>query len=185
MAGHRRRHRGVSVGGCRRPVAQPVPLPGPLGGAARRRTNFVDRRRTQAGWRPFRVMTPMRAHASDLSPTIDAPDTAVPDAAPPRVRSVMRLLPLPLTQSLLIALALFVMCDGWQRDFRVPLGFVSDSLWYLAQAKSTVDSGWWWWNPRLGAPYGLDEVSFPSNSTVDQAVVWVVSRFVTDAFAAI
>jgi phosphoglycerol transferase len=127
----------------------------------------------------------MRAHASDLPPTIDAPHAVVPGAALPRLRLVMRLLPLQLAQSLLIAVALFVMFDGWNRDFRVPLGFVSDSLWYLAQTKSTVDNGWWWWNPRIGAPHGLDEVSFPSNSTVDQAVVWVVSRFVPDAFAAI
>ena len=127
----------------------------------------------------------MRAHASDLPPTIGAPGAALPDAALPRVRSVMRRLSLPLAQSLVIALALFVLFEGWRRDFRVPLGFVSDSLWYLAQAKSTVDNGWWWWNPRLGAPHGLDEVSFPSNSTVDQALVWLVSRFVTDAFAAI
>jgi phosphoglycerol transferase len=127
----------------------------------------------------------MRVDASDLSPTIETPHGVVPGASLPRVRSVMRWLPLPLGQSLLIAIALFVMFDGWQRDFRVPLGFVSDSLWYLAQAKSTVDNGWWWWNPRIGAPHGLDEVSFPSNSTVDQALVWLASRFVPDAFAAI
>ena len=78
-----------------------------------------------------------------------------------------------------------MLLEGWHRDIRVPLGFVSDSLWYLAQSKSTVDNGWWWWNPRLGAPYGLDEVSFPSNSTVDQVLVWLVSRFVPDAFAAV
>ena len=74
--------------------------------------------------------------------------------------------------------------DGWQRDFRVPFGFVSDSVWYLAQSKSTIDNGWWWWNPRLGAPTGLDGVRTP-NSTVDQALVWLVSRVVPDAFAAI
>ena len=67
----------------------------------------------------------------------------------------------------------------------MPLGFVSDSLWYLAQSKSTIDNGWWWWNPRLGAPHGLDAVSYPSNSTVDQVFVWLVSRVVPDAFAAI
>jgi hypothetical protein len=69
--------------------------------------------------------------------------------------------------------------------YRHSLAFSSDSLWYLSQSKSTVDNGWWWWNPRLGAPYGLDEVRLPSNSTVDQALVWIVSRFVPDAFAAV
>ena len=83
----------------------------------------------------------------------------------PRARSTFRTLPLALVQAVLIAVALYVLFEGWHRDVRVPLGFVSDSLWYFAQSKSTIDNGWWWWNPRLGAPHGLDEVSFPSNST--------------------
>ncbi len=122
----------------------------------------------------------MTVRASDLAPTIDAASTAVP-----RARSTIRTLAFPLVQAALIVIALWVLLEGWHRDLRVPLGFVSDSLWYLAQSKSTVDNGWWWWNPRLGAPYGLDEVSFPSNSTVDQGLVWLVSRVVPDAFAAI
>ena len=103
-------------------------------------------------------------------------------AAVPRVRSTIRTLRFPLVQAVLIVVALWVLFEGWHRDIRVPLGFVSDSL-CLAQSKSTVENGWWWWNPRLGAPQGLDEVN-PSNSTVDQVLVWLVSRFVPDAFAA-
>ena len=103
----------------------------------------------------------------------------------PRARSTFRTLPLALVQAVLIAVALYMLFEGWHRDVRVPLGFVSDSLWYLAQSKSTIDNGWWWWNPRLGAPHGLDEVSFPSNSSVDQVLVWLVSRVVLDPFAAI
>ena len=49
------------------------------------------------------------------------------------------------------------------------------------QSKSTVDNGWWWFNPMLGAPFGLDELAFPANSNVDQAIVWAVSRFVRNA----
>ena len=122
----------------------------------------------------------MTDRAGDLATTIDVPSPAMP-----RVRWAIRRLTWPLVQAGLIAVALFVLFEGWHRDIRVPLGFVSDSLWYLAQSKSTIDNGWWWWNPRLGAPHGLDEVSFPSNSTVDQVLVWLVSRVVPDAFAAI
>ena len=122
----------------------------------------------------------MTDRAGDLATTIDVPRPAMP-----RVRWAIRRLTWPLVQAGLIAVALFVLFEGWHRDIRVPLGFVSDSLWYLAQSKSTIDNGWWWWNPRLGAPHGLDEVSFPSNSTVDQVLVWLVSRVVPDAFAAI
>jgi len=102
-----------------------------------------------------------------------------------RVSGVLARVPVPLIQAALIASLLFLLLEGWQRDLRVPLAFSSDTLWYLMQSKSTVDNGWWWWNPRLGAPFGLDEVAYPSNSTVDQSVVWLVSRMVPNAIAAV
>ncbi len=67
----------------------------------------------------------------------------------------------------------------------MPLSFSSNGLLALMQSKSTVDNGWWWFNPMLGAPFGLDELAFPANSNVDQAIVWAVSRVVTDPAAAI
>src|SRR4051794_23880046 len=84
-------------------------------------------------------------------------------------------------QVLLIAVALFVFLEGWHRNIKVPLGFSVDSLQALMQSKSTVDNGWWWFNPMVGAPFGLDELIFPANSNVDQAIVWLVSRFGSDA----
>jgi len=125
----------------------------------------------------------MKARVDDLSPLIDAPAAAV--AASSGASRIIQLLAAPVAQSLVVAMALFVLLDGPRRDFHVPIGFTSDGIWFLAQAKSTVDNGWWWWNPRIGAPQGLDEVSYPSNSTVDQALVWFVSRFVSEPFAAI
>ena len=88
-------------------------------------------------------------------------------------------------QALLIAAVLYVFLGGWRRDFRVPLQFSSDSLLALMQSKSTVDNGWWWSNSMLGAPFALDELAFPANSNVDQAIVWAVSRFVQNAAAAV
>ena len=37
----------------------------------------------------------------------------------------------------------------------------------------------------IGAPFGLDELAFPANGNVDQALVWIVSRFVGNAIAAV
>ena len=122
----------------------------------------------------------MTIRATDLGRSIEAPGTALTS-----LRSAARRVPLPLVQAVVIVFALYVLLEGWHRDIGIPLAFSSDSLWYLMQSKSTVDNGWWWWNPRLGAPYGLDEVAYPSNSTVDQALVWIISRFVPDAFAAV
>jgi hypothetical protein len=122
----------------------------------------------------------MTVRASDVSPAFDNAGGAMSS-----VRSTIRTLPFPFVQAVLIVAALWVLLEGWHRDLRVPLGFVSDGLFYLAQSKSTIDNGWWWWNPRLGAPIGLDEVAYPSNSTIDQALVWLVSHVVPDTFAAI
>jgi len=100
-------------------------------------------------------------------------------------RAAVRRVPLAVGQALLIAASLYVLLGGWHRDIRVPLGFSSDSLWFLMQSKSTVDNGWWWSNPRIGAPFALDALAYPSNSTVDQAIVWAVSRVVPHAMAAV
>lgn len=85
-----------------------------------------------------------------------------------------------LGQVVLVAALLFVYLRGWDRDFTVPLRFSRDSLSAGMQTKSTVDNGWWWFNPKVGAPFGLDELQYPANANVDQAIVWIVSRFVHD-----
>ena len=86
-----------------------------------------------------------------------------------------RLAAIWLAQALLIVVCLYVFLHVWQRDIRVPLGFSFDTLQALMQSKSTLDNGWWWSNPMLSAPYTLDELSFPTNSNVDQALVWMAS----------
>jgi len=109
----------------------------------------------------------------------------LPDGVRQGRRSAVRSAQIALGQALLIAASLYLLLGGWHRDIRVPLKFSSDSLWFLMQSKSTVDNGWWWSNSRLGAPFALDELAYPSNSNVDQAIVWAVSRFVPDATAAV
>ena len=64
-----------------------------------------------------------------------------------------------------------------------PLRFSHDSLVYLTQIKTTVENGWWWFNPAIGAPQGFEALLFPSNSNVDQALVWILSWFSRDAMA--
>jgi phosphoglycerol transferase len=90
-----------------------------------------------------------------------------------------------IAQSLLIAASLYVFLDGWRREIRVPLSFSIDSLFYLMQAKSTVDNGWWWFNPLVGAPFGLDELAFPANGNVDQAIVWILSLPIGNAITTV
>jgi hypothetical protein len=81
-------------------------------------------------------------------------------------------------QALFIAAVLFVYLRGWDRDFTVPFRFSRDGLSAAMQSKSTVDNGWWWFNSKIGAPFGVDEVQYPENSNVNQVIVWIVSRVV-------
>ena len=90
-----------------------------------------------------------------------------------------------LAQSVLILGCLYVFLKGWRRDIRVPVSFSIDGLFYLMQAKSTIDNGWWWFNPMVGAPFGLDELAFPANGNVDQAIVWLLSLAIPHPLAAI
>ena len=72
---------------------------------------------------------------------------------------------------------LYLFLAGWRRDFRVPLAFDRDALEYLMQVKGTIENGWWWVHPRLSAPGVFEQVQYPSNTTVDQAIVWIVHLF--------
>ena len=73
--------------------------------------------------------------------------------------------------------AVYLAFGGTAWNPRLPLTFWGDALFYLAQAKSTADHGWWWFNPSLGAPFGLYAATFPQNGNVDQLIIWAVSRF--------
>jgi phosphoglycerol transferase len=69
---------------------------------------------------------------------------------------------------------LYVALGGSQRDFHVPLQYSEDALEYLMQTHGTIQTGWWWTQPSLGAPGVFEQVTYPSNTSVDQAIVRVV-----------
>lgn len=69
---------------------------------------------------------------------------------------------------------------GTARDFHLPVDFVGDTLFYLAQSKATLDHGWWWWNPSIGLPTGYHALAFAQNTNVDQAIVRLVGTFTTE-----
>jgi phosphoglycerol transferase len=52
-----------------------------------------------------------------------------------------------------------------------------DGVYILANVTAIMDTGWYWSNPRLSAPYTLDLRAFPANFSVDYALVWLVTRF--------
>ena len=128
----------------------------------------------------------MSANAANATGVVDvAASVGVTGEARAVRRTWLSAAVMALGQSLLIASALYVFVGGWHRDLGVPLGFSSDTLWFLMQSKSTLDNGWWWSNPRLGAPFAFDALAYPSNSNVDQAIVWMVGRFDSQTIAVV
>ena len=85
-----------------------------------------------------------------------------------------------LAEAAVVFVILFVVLAGWRRDFRVPLTFTRDAIEYLMQVKGTIDNGWWWVHPRLSAPGVFEQVQYPSNTNVDQAIVWIVHLVTRD-----
>lgn len=49
------------------------------------------------------------------------------------------------------------------------------------QTKGTIENGWWWVHPRLAAPGVFAQVLYPSNTNVDQAIVWLIRCFTSNA----
>lgn len=70
-------------------------------------------------------------------------------------------------------------------DLTLPIGFGSDGLFYHALASAVFNEGWWFNSHNMGFPYGAPFVTFPSNSNVDFAVIWLVGQFTNDAPTAI
>ena len=81
-------------------------------------------------------------------------------------------------EAVLVFIILYSALGGPQRHWQVPLQYSEDALEYLMQAQGTLQDGWWWNHPRLGAPGTFEQLSYPSNTDVDQGLVWTM-RWVT------
>ena len=82
-------------------------------------------------------------------------------------------------------LSAWLALGGTQWSLRVPFFFSGDALFYLAQSKSTLDHGWWWVNPSIGAPLGVHALAFAQNTNVDQAIVRIVGLFTREVGLAV
>jgi phosphoglycerol transferase len=85
-----------------------------------------------------------------------------------------------LAQPAVIALALWLSLAGPDRTFSVPINTRFTALQSLAQAKATIDHGWWWTNPSLSAPSALDAVVLPRGGAVDHLIIRIVGLAMTD-----
>lgn len=85
-----------------------------------------------------------------------------------------------LAQPLLVGALIWAAIGDNPRDLETPLVFRGEALFQLAQSKATLDHGWWWTNPSLGAPGVHRAVLFPASGTVDQLLVRVIGLWRDD-----
>jgi phosphoglycerol transferase len=76
-----------------------------------------------------------------------------------------------LAQPVFVVVVVWGALGGPSFQFDTPLMFSGDALYFLAQAKATIDHGWWWTNPSLGAPSTLHAVLLPWGGNVDHLLV--------------
>jgi hypothetical protein len=63
----------------------------------------------------------------------------------------------------------------WQCDLRVPFTYFGDAVWTSLAVKGTIDHGWWWFNPSLGAPAGLNFGAFPAMDNTQFLIIRAIS----------
>jgi phosphoglycerol transferase len=88
-------------------------------------------------------------------------------------------------QPALAGLALCVSLARPDRALTVPVNDSPGALQTLVQAKTTLDFGWWWTNPSLGAPSGFQAVLVAREAGVDHLVLGVVGFIARDVASAV
>ena len=87
-----------------------------------------------------------------------------------------------ITAAILSALLMCFFFKLWRADLHVPLHYDGDALLHAMFMKDIVDSGWYWQNPRLGAPDGLQMYDFPAVDNSAAVVIAVIGLFTKDPF---
>ena len=63
----------------------------------------------------------------------------------------------------------------WHADLRVPFTYFGDGVFTSLAIKGTIDHGWWWFNPLLGAPAGMNFGAFPAMDNTHFLVIKAIS----------
>lgn len=76
---------------------------------------------------------------------------------------------------LLCLLILIWVMRLWDCDLRIPFTYFGDAVWTSLAIKGTIDHGWWWFNPSLGAPAGLNFGAFPAMDNTQFLIIKAIS----------
>jgi len=63
----------------------------------------------------------------------------------------------------------------WQGDLLIPFTYFGDAVWTSLAIKGSIDHGWWWFNPSLGAPAGLNFGAFPAMDNTQFLIIKAIS----------
>ena len=78
---------------------------------------------------------------------------------------------------MLCLLILTFVMQLWRADLRVPFTYFGDSMYGSIAIKGTIERGWWWSNPALGAPGGLNYGAFPVMDNTQFLLIKVLTLF--------
>jgi phosphoglycerol transferase len=83
---------------------------------------------------------------------------------------------------LISSIAAIGLLDLRHADLRVPFEYKGDALLYSSVIKSIIDHGWFWRNPSLGAPGGLQLYDYPNvaHEVLHLSIIKVMSAFSRD-----
>ncbi len=82
----------------------------------------------------------------------------------------------------LSALVLCFLLKLWRADLHVPFHYNGDALLHAMFIKGIVDHGWYWQNPSLGAPGGLQMYDFPAVDNSAAVVIAFIGLFTKQPF---
>jgi hypothetical protein len=83
------------------------------------------------------------------------------------------------------ALCMLMLCfiiQLWLADLRVPFYYTGDSIFWAMCTKGTIENGWYWQNPFLGAPGILQMYEFPGLDNGVMGLMWLMARVTHNPF---
>ena len=63
----------------------------------------------------------------------------------------------------------------WKTDLSIPFSYGQDALFYGVMIKGMIENGWYWQNPSVGLPYGLDFLDFPRTDHLHLVLLKILS----------
>jgi len=87
-----------------------------------------------------------------------------------------------ITAAVLCVLILCVFFKIWRADLRVPFYYSGDSIFYAMSTKGIIENGWYWQNPSIGAPGGLQMYDFPTFDNAVVVLMLLISGFTHNPF---